>query len=374
MKIKNIKVNRIKSPQENNARSFVGRPGKLLLQIETEDGVTGIAEAGRNLKIIQAYLDELINPLLKGLDATRPRQIWEMLTFGHGQYATKFPSQIVGAIDIALWDISGKSANLPIYQLLGGASRTEIPLYWSRGNGWSKTPEEMLEEVQEGYNKGYRAFKVRMDWRSYRQDSNPEKDFAIFKKCREWLPDDCPLSFDANCGYSVPTAIEQGRKFEEIGIAHFEEPLPEYDYLGLKQVVDALDCAVSTGEQETSPWKFRDLINLGNPDILQPDILNIGGLSGMMRVYELAVLHNKILMPHAPYSGANSTASLHLYSTISNAVRPHEMSEEFTGPVEQVASLFQEPILPENGKISLTNRPGLGLEIDDKEFQKMLDE
>tara|TARA_Y100000817_G_scaffold234120_1_gene186427 strand:+ start:1672 stop:2796 length:1125 start_codon:yes stop_codon:yes gene_type:complete len=374
MKIKNIKVNRIKAPQEDNARPFVGRPGQLVLQVETEEGVTGIAEAGRNLKVTQAYLDELINPLLKGLDPTRPRQIWEMLTLGHGQYATKFPSQIVGAIDVALWDISGKSANLPIYQLLGGAARTEIPLYWSRGNGWNKTPEEMLEEVQEGYDKGYRAFKVRMDWRAYRQDSNPEKDFAIFKKCREWLPDDCPLSFDANAGYSVPTAIEQGRKFEEIGIAHFEEPLPQYDFPGLKQVVDALDCAVSTGEQEISPWAFRDLINLGNPDILQPDILNIGGLSGMMRVYELAVLYNKIVMPHAPYSGANSTASLHLYSTISNAVRPHEISEEFTGPVEQVAKLFKEPIVPKNGTITIPDRPGLGLEIDEKEFQKMLDE
>ena len=119
---------------------------------------------------------------------------------------------------------------------------------------------------------------------------------------------------------------------------------------------------------------FRDLINLGNPDILQPDILNIGGLSGMMRVYELAVLYNKIVMPHAPYSGANSTASLHLYSTISNAVRPHEISEEFTGPVEQVAKLFKEPIVPKNGTITIPDRPGLGLEIDEKEFQKMLDE
>ena len=190
----------------------------------------------------------------------------------------------------------------------------------------------MLEEVQEGYEKGFRAFKVRMDWRDYRQDSDPAKDLAIFQRCREWLPDDVPLSFDANCGYSVPTAIEQGRRFEELGIAHFEEPLPHYDLPGLRQVADALDCAVSSGEGETSSWRFRDLIQIGNPDILQPDVIIVGGLSEMLRVFELAVLHNKIIMPHSPNVGANSAASLHAYSTISNAVRPHEFSEEFTGP------------------------------------------
>lgn len=374
MKITDIIVNRVRPPQEQNARALTGNPSRLLLQIHTDEGITGISEGGGsgNLAVTRAYIEELIKPILVGKDPTRPRKIWELLTLGDGQQATRFPSQIVGSIDVALWDISGKSANLPIYQLLGGAKRTDIPLYWSRGNGWSKSPEEMLEEIQEGYDKGYRAFKVRMDWRDYRQDSDPKKDLAIFQKCREWLPDDCPLSFDANCGYSVPTAIEQGRRFEQLGIAHFEEPLPQYDFPGLKQVVDALDCAVSTGEQEISAWRFRDLIALGNPDILQPDVLNVGGLSEMIRVYEMAVVHNKIVMPHSPSVGANSMASLHLYSTVTNAVRPHEFSEEFTGPAENVSKLYKEPILPKDGVISLPSRPGLGLEIDPKALKSFI--
>ena len=374
MKITDITVNRVRAPQGENAKSFVGRPGRLILQIHTDEGISGISEAGRNLKVVRSYLDELIKPILIGADPRRPRKIWELLTLGDGQQATRYPSQIVGSIDVALWDITGKAAGMPIYQLLGGARRTEIPLYWSRGNGWSKSPEQMLEEVQEGYDKGFRAFKVRMDWRDYRQDANPTKDFAIFKKCREWLPEECTLVFDANCGYSVSTAIEQGKKFQELGIAHFEEPLPQYDYPGLKQVVDALDCAVSTGEQEISSWRFRDMIDLANPDILQPDVLNVGGLSEMARVYEMAVVHNKPVMPHSPSVGANSMASLHLYATITNAVRPHEFSEEFTGPAEEVSKLYQEPILPVNGSISIPDRPGLGLEIDQKAFESMLDE
>lgn len=372
MKITDIKINRLRPPEGDNSRAFVGRPGRLLLQVNTDEGITGIAEGSRNLTVFKAYLEDLVKPLLVGTDPCSPRKIWELLSLGDGQYATRLPTSIVGAIDVALWDITAKVAGMPLYQLLGGARRTEIPLYWSRGNGWTKSPEQMLEEIQEGYEKGFRAFKVRMDWRDYRQDADPGKDLAIFQRCREWLPEDCPLSFDANCGYSVPTAIEQGRRFEALGIAHFEEPLPQYDLPGLKQVVDALDCAVSTGEQEISSWRFRDLIHLANPDILQPDIINVGGLSEMMRVYELAVIYNKIIMPHSPNIGANSMASLHLYSTVTNAIRPHEYSEEFTGPPEQVSLLFKEPVLPKNGAIKLPDRPGIGLELDEKHLEKAL--
>ncbi len=375
MKITDIKVNRLKpAPDLESKASFVGRRGLLVVQMLTDEGLVGIAECNRSLGVFQAYLEEVIKPLIVGMSPLQPRRIREILALGTAQGATRLPPQIVGAIDIACWDLTGKAAGLPLYALFGGAQRKEIKLYWSRGNGWKKLPEEMLEEVQEGYERGFRAFKIRMDWRDYRQDTDPRKDLAMFQKCREWLPDDVPLSFDANNGYSVPTAIEQGRRFEQLGIAHFEEPLPQYDLRGLRQVVDALDCAVSSGEQETSSWRFRDLIDLGNPDILQPDVLNVGGVSEVIRVYEMAVANNKIVMPHSPNIGANSLASLHAYCTIANAVRPHEFSEEFTGPAESVAVLFVDPIIPGGGTITLSDRPGLGLELDQKAFKAAIAE
>ena len=372
MKITDIQINQLRPFFNQDDQSFVGMGGRLIVRVFTDEGITGIAEGSRGLDVFRAYNESVIKPLLVGQDPCRPRQIWETLALGTGQQATRLPPQIAGAIDICCWDIMGKAAGLPVYAILGGARRTEIPLYWSRGNGWRKSPGEMLEEVQEGYEKGFRAFKIRMDWRDYRQDGNPKKDFEIFKACREWLPDDVPLGFDANNGYSVPTAIQQGRRLEELGAAHFEEPLPQYDLRGLRQVVDALNCAVSTGEQETSAWRFRDLIDLANPDILQPDILNVGGLSEIVRVYEMAVANNKVIMPHSPNVGANSVASLHAYSTVTNAVRPHEFSEEFTGPAERVAELFVDPIIPENGVIKLPDRPGLGLEFDDAALQRAI--
>lgn len=373
MKITDITINMIEGPKTKDSEQFVGSASKLILRVDTDDGIYGMAEGGRQYYLYKAYLDEIIKPLLVGLDPRNPKMIWEMLTHGTGQgLATKLIPQVVGTIDVALWDLSGKAAGLPVYKLLGGAARTEIPLYWSRGSGWRKTPDEMLDDVKLGYEKGYKAFKIRMDWRSFRQDYDPVKDFNLFKKCRDFLPDDIDLSFDANCGYSVPTAIEQGKKFQDLGIAHFEEPLPEYDYKGLRQVVDALECSVSTGEQEPSPYRFRDLLEIGNPDILQPDILNVGGITGLIKVYEMAMNNNKIIMPHCPQAGVNLIGSLHAYSTVTNATRPHEFSEEFTGPVENIAKLFKNPIVPENGVIKLPDRPGLGLEYDEKELSKVI--
>lgn len=372
MKITDIKVNELKAPEGRYAKKYPDYAAKVLVQVFTDKGLVGIAEGVRNVSVFRAYVDDLIKPLIVGLDPCQPKQIWEILALGIGQRATRFPSQIVGAIDVACWDITGKAAGMPLYKLFGGAHRLTIPLYWSRGNGCNKEPSEMLEEVQEGYERGFRAFKVRMDWKDRRQDINPAKDLAIFQKCREWLPDDIYLAFDANNGYSVPTAIEQGRRFEELGISHFEEPLPQYDWKGLRQVVDALDCAVSSGELEISAWRIRDLLEIANPDILQPDVLNVGGLSEMRRVYEMAEVYNKVIMPHSPNVGANFLASLHAYSTVTHAVRPHEFSEEFTGPAEHVAELFIDPIIPVNGEVTLSDRPGLGMEIDEKALAKAI--
>jgi L-alanine-DL-glutamate epimerase-like enolase superfamily enzyme len=92
----------------------------------------------------------------------------------------------------------------------------------------------------------------------------------------------------------------------------------------------------------------------------------------MLRVYDMAVASNKVIMPHSPNVGVNSAASLHAYGTVTNAVRPHEFSEEFTGPAERVAELFVDPVIPENGVMKLTDKPGFGLEFDEKALEKAI--
>jgi D-arabinonate dehydratase/D-galactarolactone cycloisomerase len=248
----------------------------------------------------------------------------------------------------------------------------EIPLYWSVGAGFEKTPERMVADVLRGQDQGFDAFKIRMDWGPVEPDVDPAKDLEMARRCREAVGPDAWIGFDANRGYSVGTAIRQGRVLEELGFAHFEEPLPEHDMAGLREVCRALDIPVSTGEQLHDRWGFRDLLELADPDILQPDIVDAGGISEVLRIVQLAEAHGKPVMPHSPSAGILSVASLHVYSTIPSASRPHEYGVEYGPPAEQIASLFEEPIEPVDGRIRLTDRPGLGLVLDDAVVERYL--
>jgi D-arabinonate dehydratase/D-galactarolactone cycloisomerase len=291
-----------------------------------------------------------------------------------GTQALPYPTttSFAGVIDIALWDIVGKVAGLPIHALLGGAARLDIPLYWSVGAGFEKTPERMAADVLRGRDRGFDSFKIRMDWGPLMTDAAPAADLAHAERCRTALGPDAWLGFDANRGYSVGTAIRQGRELERLGIAHFEEPLPEHDLAGLREVCRALDVPVSTGEQVKHRWGFRDLIELGDPDILQPDIVDSGGISELMRIFGLAEVHGKPVMPHSPAAGILSVASLHAYATVPSAVAPHEYSEEYGPPPERIAEMFVDPILPDKGRIRLTDRPGLGLELDERVVARLM--
>ncbi len=355
------------------------KTGKSLVRVQTDAGVEGWSEGpgankivpGRNGSVFEAYLESIIKPTLIGENPLEIDRHWETLATGKEDRLYKLPAGVVGVIDVALWDLLGKETGQPVYNLMGGAARTTIPLYWSTGSGWKFTPQEMLDIVKVGFDMGFEAFKIRMDWKGWRQDANPTKDYEMFKLVREFLSEGQYLGFDANNGYSVSTAIQQGRKFEELGIDHFEEPLPNWDLPGLKQVADALDVAVSAGEQDAYRWWFHHLVLLGDPDILQPDILSAGGPSEVKKIFDLATMWNKPVMPHSPQAGINSMASLHTYSTVQNATRPHEFSTEFSGPLDDVHELYGDVVIPVKGQMHLSDRPGLGIELNENAVTKL---
>lgn len=347
--------------------------GTTLVRIQTDAGVVGLSELGwHDPAIFRGHLERVIKPQLIGADPLEPGRIWERLVAGTPQLPYPTTTAYAGIIDIALWDIVGKVAGLPIYTLLGGAERTDVALYWSVGAGFEKTVDKMLADVLRGRDRGFSAFKIRMDWGPLRYDVDPAKDLEMARRCREALGPDVWLGFDANRGYSTGTAIRQGRAFEELGLAHFEEPLPEHDMAGLREVCRALDIPVSTGEQLKHRWDFRNLIELADPDILQPDIVDAGGISEVVRIFQLAEVHAKPVMPHSPAAGILSTASLHAYATVPSAIRPHEYSEEYGPPPDQIAELFVEPIMPVDGRIQLSDRPGLGLELNERVVRRLL--
>ncbi len=171
--------------------------------------------------------------------------------------------------------------------------------------------------------------------------------------------------FDANNGYTVPTAIRQGRAFEALGVAHFEEPVAPTNYEGIRQVAEALDVPVSAGEHEYTRWQFRDLIQIARPDIIQPDAVKCGGLTEALRIKALAETWDLPVMPHMTQPTVGNAASLHLCATIPLSSRPHE----YAGPRPDLDEIFTDPWELRDGTMTIPERPGLGLTVNERALE-----
>jgi L-alanine-DL-glutamate epimerase-like enolase superfamily enzyme len=341
-----------------------------LVRVYTDEGIMGIGECSpMNVQIVAHFVNTALKPLLIGENPLEIDKLWNKMTFRTyklGVQGTQ-PEAIAG-VDIALWDILGKATGLPICMLLGGCYRGKVKMYASIGGGAGMTPAEMVKTVESHLDKGFKAIKIRMDWGAVRQDADPAKDLEMFRQVKAITGDEIPLSFDANNGYSVSTAIQQGRRFEDIGIYHFEEPVAQYDYAGIAEVADTLDVPISAGEHEYTRWQFRDLIQQAKVDIIQPDVVKCGGISEMKKIATLGSVYNKHFVPHQTQPTIGTAANLHVVSAIANATRP----QEYTGQNPKLDELFKEPLIFQDGYIHVPQKPGLGLELDEKKLEKFI--
>ena len=142
------------------------RVGPTLVRVHTDEGITGLGEASYiSSKILKPFVEDVLKPIVVGKAPRLTNRIWEEMFFETARLGPMgIQSTSIGAIDVACWDILGKSLGIPVYNLLAGAARTHVKLYWSTGLGWDMEPREMLSKVEEGYDLGFRAFKIRMDW------------------------------------------------------------------------------------------------------------------------------------------------------------------------------------------------------------------
>lgn len=264
----------------------------------------------------------------------------------------------LAAVDIALWDLKGKVLGQPIYRLLGGAWRTELPFYASVGGNAGRSPDEVCRVVERWLPLGPSLVKVRLDADRTRRDQDLEGDTARIRAVRRLLGDDFPLAFDANNNYSVQGAIRMGRLLEDLGCAWFEEPVQHYDLEGCEKVAAALDLPVAAGEQEYTLQGLRRLIDAGVA-IVQPDIVKTGGFTGLARMAALAQTHGVDLVPHQTQPAVGHTANLHFVATLLHSHHPCEWND----PSGMQDIVFRQPVRPEHGRFVLTDRPGLGLEV-----------
>jgi len=351
-------------------RTYILKTGSVFVRVFTDEGLIGIGECSpMNSMVIAHFVDTALKPLLTGEDPLEIDRLWHKLLFRTYKLGVQgVQLEAMSGIDIALWDILGQATGLPICILLGGRYRDRVRMYASVGGGARMTPDEMVQRVEHYLSQGFTAFKIRMDWRADRQDVDLDKDWETFRRVRGLVGENVPLSFDANNGYSVPGAIAQGRRFESLGIYHFEEPVAQFDYAGLAQVAEALDVPVSAGEHEYTRWQFRDLITQARVDIIQPDVVKSGGLTETKKIAVLGETYNKLFVPHQTQPTIGTAANLHLIAALCWADRP----QEYTGQRPELDQVFEEPLAFENGYLTLPDRPGLGLIIKETRLRRML--
>jgi L-alanine-DL-glutamate epimerase-like enolase superfamily enzyme len=346
----------------------------LFVLVRTNQGITGLGEVSpMNTRVLQAVVQHSLAPIVVGKNPLDAGRIWDEML--HATYklgtAGSQPEAMAG-IDIALWDILGKTAGLPIYELLGGKRKDRIRLYASIGNGAANSVADQVRKAVDAASQGYTAVKMRMEWSSRATDVNPAKDWELVSSVRKELGDKLDLYYDANNGLSVATAIRLGRRFQdELNVLHYEEPIAQHDYAGYAEVCAALDMAVAAGEHEYTLWQFRDLIERARVDIVQPDLVKCAGLSEAVRIAHLAQAHGKILVPHQTQQTIGHTANVHFLAAFDNSARAQEYSW-VPDRAARLWTLFKQDLAPKGGYATVPDDPGLGLELDEAAMKAML--
>jgi L-alanine-DL-glutamate epimerase-like enolase superfamily enzyme len=347
-----------------------GRSRSAWVRIWSDAGIDGLGEASpmvhgnASLEIIASAF----TPMLIGADPLEPRVIQDRLFHQHiklgpeGAYAGA-----LAAIDIALWDLRGKALGQPVWKLLGGAWRRELPFYASIGGNGQRSVDEVCRVVETWLELGPAQVKIRFDADKTARDVDLAGDIAKARAVRRLVGDDFPLAFDSNNGYSVQGAIRVGRALEELGYVWFEEPVQHYHVESFAKVAAALDIAVSAGEQEYTLQGIKRLIEAG-VDIVQPDIVKTGGFTGLGDMAALARAYGVDLVPHQTQPAVGHTANLHFLASLSHAHHP----AEYNGPSQLQDVVFKMPVRPMQRKFVLTDAPGLGLELDEIELRKRM--
>lgn len=350
----------------------------LLVEVETDSGLVGIGEAGSAggpLVSTQVVIEQELKPLLVGEDPLLIERLWQKMFQRSRQHGRRgIVLHAISGIDIALWDLAGKIAKLPLYRLFG-AYRETVEAYASGGfyqDG--KDIAALAEEAGRYRAQGYRGMKMKIGRNPSTQSNLREmlarhdlctvsldEDVARVEAVRKALGREAKLMVDINCAWSPPLAIQMGRALEPYQLYWIEEPVATDDIRGSAEVAQALGTAIAGYETEMGLYGFRELVMHRAVDILQPDIAWAGGFTECRRIAALAQGFNLMVAPHAFSSAITLVASMHLLASIPNGL----VLEFDQNPNALREHLLKEPITADHeGWVRLPERPGLGVELD----------
>jgi L-alanine-DL-glutamate epimerase-like enolase superfamily enzyme len=373
--IRTIPISCAVDPPYASAAGMQSRRGALLVEIETDDGTIGIGEAGAGGGITRPMIDQHLKPLLLGQDPLLIEGLWQKMWARTRQYGRRgLVMHAISGIDIALWDIAGKVAKMPVYKLLG-ACRDRVEAYASGGFYQEGKSAADLAAEAEGYRaRGFKGMKMKVGRNPSTQthlrelignaefcEVEPSEDLARVAAVRDALGPKGKLMVDVNCAWSPAMAIQMGREMERYNLYWIEEPVATDDIDGSAEVARALATPIAGYETELGLYGFRELISRGAVDIVQLDLAWSGGFSEGRRIAAYADAHHRMVAPHAFAGAVLLMASLHFAAAIPNGLNlewdqnPNAIREE----------LLKEPLrLEADGTVKLSERPGLGIELD----------
>ena len=332
----------------------------LVLKLTTDEGLVGWGETYA-IAGVRSAIDDTLASLLLGqnpLEIGRLQHLMNEATFGNG-FA-------VGGVDIALHDVWGKARGVPICDLYGGARRATVPVYASGlcyqdgvapGDVW-------LDEAVRLVEQGFRAIKMRIG------RYPPAHELPLIADVRAGLPEDVALMVDAWGAYTPATALQVGRELERLGIAWYEEPLPQAGYAGYEVLAAALDIPVAGGEVLQSRAAFKELFDRRAVDIVQPDLSICGGIGECLFIAELARLYGIPCMPHSWNGAIMNMATLHVAAVLADPTRvagtAAPLLELDTTENLLISRLVTSPPVLQEGCFAVPTGAGLGVEVDEE--------
>lgn len=329
------------------------RVGKSIwLRVRSSDGAEGICPGNDRLLVTLEMARKLIIPYFVGKDARDIESLVDGVYTDRDRRGSVYKYagmpfwNVIGHLEVAIFDMLGKIAGVPVSDLLGKQKRSAIDVYISQFGRTTTAEQEVANAASDLEKTGARATKLKVGLRMKNSSDQMKRDRRLIELARETFGDDVTIYVDANGSYTAAEAIELGRHFERFRVALFEEPLPWQDYRGTRQVTRALNLTVAGGEQDSSLWQWQDMISSRVVDLVQPDIFYNGGLVRTLRVARLAEAAGMKVTPHSPKVMPAAAANLHLCSVLSNP-----------GPFQEYRSYG----LVKNGKVPVPEGNGLGL-------------
>ena len=344
-----------------------GRP-RVLVALDTDEGITGWGECYNHGP--DRALPPLLEYLLTEIEGHDPRRI-EFLVQKMLQHA-RFPPGALGlaaisAIDHALWDISAKALNVPVYRLLGGNARDKVRVYL--GVYTAPDPAEVRATCQEmAATYGFSAFKLspfRTDHHAVPWGQTVKATAAWVEALKAACPDEFEFAFDAHAKLFEPwQAVQLGNALAPFDPLFYEEPLRPEHIPAWAELKRQLRCPLATGESLYSRFEFLTLLNARGADIIQPDICVVGGLTEMRKIATLAEAHYVTVAPHNPMGPLATAVNLHF-----SAAQANFKILEYRLPT--ATHYVKDPYLPVGGYLELRpDRPGWGVEIDEEYLQE----